>query len=73
MVPASLKEAAVGPLFKKPTLDPIVLWNYHLLSNTPLFTNVVGSAESGKLQEGLDDTAYLYSIQLGFLSHCETK
>ena len=50
-VPASLKEARVTPILKKPSLDPESLKNYRPISNLPFLAKTLEKVVSSQLQD----------------------
>ncbi|XP_067320839.1 uncharacterized protein [Anolis sagrei] len=65
-IPASLKQAVIKPLLKKPSLDPTKLDNFRPVSNLPFLGKVMESVVASQLQVFLRDTDYLDPAQSGF-------
>lgn len=64
--PEPLKEAVVRLLFKKPSLDPSDLANYHLESNLSFQVKILERVMVEHLQVFLDYSSILYPFQSGF-------
>ena len=52
--PSALKSARVGPLLKKPTLDPEQFKNYHPVSNLPFLSKVTEKSVALHLNSYMD-------------------
>ena len=63
---ASLKEAVIRPLLKKPNLDPEDVNNYRPVANIPFLGKVLERVFAGKLQALLNEMDYLDPFQSGF-------
>ena len=59
-VPASLKEAIVIPLLKKPSLDPDVLSNYRPVSNLPQLSKTLEKVVANQLMYHADNMSDMY-------------
>ncbi|XP_061463050.1 uncharacterized protein LOC133375459 [Rhineura floridana] len=66
VVPGCLKEAAVRPLLKKPSLDPEDFNSYRPVANVPFLGKILERVVADQLQALLDETDYLDPFQLGF-------
>uniref|UniRef100_A0A803TVM8 Reverse transcriptase domain-containing protein n=1 Tax=Anolis carolinensis TaxID=28377 RepID=A0A803TVM8_ANOCA len=65
-LPASLKQAVIKPLLKKPSLDPTNGNNFRPVSNLPFLCKVVEHVVASQLQGFLVETDYLDPAQSGF-------
>ena len=70
-VPASLKEAIVIPLLKKPSLDPDVLSNYRPVSNLPQLSKTLEKVVANQLMYHADNMSDMY--QSAYRKHHSTE
>uniref|UniRef100_A0A8C6VGV8 Reverse transcriptase domain-containing protein n=1 Tax=Naja naja TaxID=35670 RepID=A0A8C6VGV8_NAJNA len=66
LFPATLKEAVVRPLLKKPALDPAVLNNFRPVSNLRFLAKIVESVVAQQFPLFLEEVDYLDPYQSGF-------
>ncbi len=65
-VPSCFKHAVIQPMFKKATLDPLVLTNYHPISKLPFLSKVLEKVDFHQLSSFLNHNDILDRFQSGF-------
>ncbi len=71
--PSALKSARVGPLLKKPTLDPEQFKSYRPVSNLPFISKVVEKAVALRLNTYMHDNGLNEKYQSAYKQHHSTE